>query len=88
MEAIILHCFESHKSDFSGDIKFTYDRYESFWLQNEQDNNWLMRNRDGSFVPCKVSYYPLPYYKDLRALIEIGQSDFREIPVYFLFRSV
>ncbi len=45
-----------------------------------------MRNRDTTMVDCKIVYFPLDDAKTI-ALIEIGKSDFREIPIHFLFES-
>lgn len=87
MSDLITYCFNEHLKDIGGEVSFTLDQYRSFWEQYKPENNYQMKNRDGSFVNCKVAYYPLPYYKDLRALIEIPMNegtDFREVPVHFL----
>lgn len=81
---LVKHCFEEHKKDFNGDIKFTYEEYLKFWVNCYPKSKYEMRNRDGTYSKCHVVYYPLPYYKDLRALIELDQNDLREVPVHFL----
>lgn len=87
MNKVIKFCFDEHVKDLNEEIKFTYEQYESFWLNHKLGDNYRMKNRDGSYVNCKVVYYPLPYYADLRALIELEREvgvDLRDVPVYFL----
>lgn len=84
---LIEHCFNIHKDSFGGNIKFTFEQYESFWKTHQIGDKYDMRSRDESVVVCKVAYYPLPNYSDLRALIEIkleNGTDFREVPVHYL----
>lgn len=85
-EQLIRICFDSHVKE-RGAIKFTLDEYRSFWIAHKVGNVYTLTNRDGSTHLCKVAYYPLPYYDDLRALIEIDKgdyNDFREVPIRFL----
>lgn len=78
-------CFQIHKELYEGDIKFTFEEYKDFWEQHSPNKEYRMVNRDKSEVACRVVYYPLPAYKDLRALIQLsGTTDFREVPVRFL----
>lgn len=87
MKDVIQHCFNEHSKDLDDAIKFTYEEYEKFWLSHNTGDNYRMKNRDGSYVFCKIAYYPLPYYPDLRALIEIERDagvDLRDVPVCFL----
>lgn len=83
----IKHCFKNHKESFDGKIKFTRYQYTEFWLTHQIGDVYSMASRDGSVVECKVAYYPMPEYKDLRALIEIDLTkgtDFREVPIHYL----
>lgn len=85
-EQLIQHCFNEHAKDIGG-VNFAFEEYKAFWTNHSTNSEYVLNNRDGSIVICKVAYYPLPYYKDLRALIEInkgGWIDFREVPVRFL----
>ena len=81
-------CYEAHKRDLGGDkLYFTYADYLNFETNHYSGAIYEMKNKDGSKVMCKVAYYPLPYYRDLRALIEIDMghyNDFRDVPVRFL----
>lgn len=85
-EQLIQHCFNEHAKDIGG-IQFSFEEYKAFWTSHAPGANYEMKNRDGSIVVCRVAYYPLPYYKDLRALIEINKvdwTDFPEVPIRFL----
>lgn len=87
MEDIIKHCFTEHAK--LGEIKFSYEQYEKFWVEHKVGDEYRMVNRDKTSVICKVAYYPLPDFADLRALIEIkikDGTDFREVPVHYLER--
>ena len=86
-EKLIQHCFDEHKKDFNDNIKFDFAQYEKFWKEHQIGDEYKMVNRDKSYVICKVAYYPLPTYPDLRALIEIKIEDgidYREVPIHFL----
>ena len=83
---LIEHCFRQHVIDMDG-VNFNFHDYLTFWLNHEVGKTYELKNRNGSIENCLIAYYPLPYYKDLRALIEIhkqGSIDFREVPVKFL----
>lgn len=85
-DQLILHCFNEHVKDL-GEVYFTFAEYWNFWVSHEPGDIYKMTNKDRSVVLCRVAYYPLPYFKDLRALIEIHKgdyNDFREVPVKFL----
>lgn len=46
-----------------------------------------MKNRDGSYVDCKVVYYPLDVPDDNVALIAIKMTngtDYREVPIRYI----
>jgi hypothetical protein len=47
----------------------------------------LMRNRSGDFVECRKVYFPLDEQRTI-CLIEIVPSDFREVPIHFLFNPL
>lgn len=84
---IIYHCYDEHLKLFDGKVKFTFEQYEIFWKNHQTGSDYKMKNRNGSMVDCKIAYYPLPYYDDLRAMIEIPMKDgfdFRDVPVHFL----
>lgn len=84
---LIQFCFDEHVKDIGGLVQFTFHEYASFWKGNEPGIKYELKNRNGSTETCVVAYYPLPYYKDLRALVEIKSGsyiDFREVPVRFL----
>lgn len=87
---LIKHCFDKHKESFDGKIKFTRYQYTEFWLTHQIGDVYSMASRDGSVVECKVAYYPMPNYADLRALIEIDLpkgTDFREVPTHYLIKK-
>lgn len=91
-DLLIYKCYEEHVKDIGGheEITFSFSHYYNFWTRHKVGAEYLMVNRDKSLVKCKVAYYPLPYYKDLRALIEIDKgmwTDFREVPVTFLHKQ-
>ena len=83
---LIHTCFNAHANDIGG-VNFSFEEYKSFWAGHSIGAIYEMKNKNGSTVRCKIAYYPLPYYKDLRALIEIDNitwTDYREVPVVFL----
>lgn len=89
-DELVIHCFNEHVKDIGGRVLFTFDEYRAFWLSHSVGDRYSMRNRDGSIIDCSVAYYPIPYYKDLRALIEISNGayiDFREVPIRFLIQN-
>lgn len=89
-DELIHFCFNEHVKDIGGKVFFTFDEYRSFWINHKTGDVYELVNRNGSFETCRVVYYPVPYYKDLRALVEIkkgGISDFREVPVKFLVQK-
>ena len=76
----IEYCFNEHKKDCGGKVKFTLSQYATFWLQDKPGNLYKMVNRDGSFMECEVLYYPLrstyengkvKMFSDLRALMRM-----------------
>lgn len=84
---IIHKCFQEHAADIGWGIKFTFDEYKNFWVNHSVGAAYEMKNRNGSTEIVKVAYYPLPYHKDLYALIEVMDSpflDLREVPVRYL----
>jgi len=86
---IIKACFDSHVQDMDEEIKFTFGEYRDFWEAHQIGDLYKMRNVNGSEDICKIAYYPLPNFVELRALVEIeikGGTDFREVPVHFLKR--
>jgi hypothetical protein len=89
----IQHCFDVHKSELpkAMKLKFTLFEYCEFWLTRQIGDEYTMASRDGTVVDCKVAYYPMPGYADLRALIEIalpnGGTDFREVPIHYLIKK-
>lgn len=80
---LIRHCYKEHIKDLEG-CKFSFYQYVKYWLIHERNKNFSIVNRDKSEVKCKSVYFPLPYYKELRALVDCGNNDLREVPVYFL----
>lgn len=89
-DLLIYKCYLHHVNDIGGEVDFSFSHYYNFWTRHNVGAEYLMVNRDKSLVKCKVAYYPLPYYKDLRALIEIDKgtwTDFREVPVTFLHKQ-
>lgn len=88
-EELIKICFESHIKDKGA--YFSFEEYRQFWVDHKIGDLYELKNKDGSIFICKIAYYPLPYYKDLRALIEIDNgdwNDFREVPVKFLKKII
>jgi hypothetical protein len=82
---LILHCYKEHKKDFEGNVKFKLIEYFKAWFRfNGKNKSFKLVNRNKSEMDCIIVYYPLPYYADLRALVEIGHCDFREVPIYYL----
>lgn len=82
----IEHCFNEHLKDL-GNVYFTLEEYTEFWVNHKPGKEYTMVNKDKSAVVVQVVYYPLPYYKDLRACIEFpipGGIDYREVPIKFL----
>jgi len=55
----IKSCFDKHVQDCDGNVKFTYEQYEQFWLEHQIGDIYMMKNTNGSEVECKVAYYPL-----------------------------
>lgn len=60
--------------------------------RNNPNFKWNMRNRDGSFIECRVVYFPIRTNYDLseiyvpaKALICIGENDFREVAYVYLY---
>jgi hypothetical protein len=87
---IIWHCFDVHKKEVA-DIKFDLLDYAEFWLSHHIGDRYEVINVNKSKFVCKVVYYPLPNFKDLRALVEVESDegvgcDIREVPVVFLTR--
>jgi hypothetical protein len=87
--SLIALCYHKHVEDMDGAVSFTYDQYEEFWLNNSAGSSYKLKNRNNSVENCKIVYYPLPYYRDLRALVEVKNknvtfTDYREVPVQFL----
>ena len=87
-DELIKKCYDVHLSDLGEQVTFTFEEYESFWKNHFFGKKYSMKNRSGPDVDCSVAYYPLPYYKDLRALIEMpmkdGGTDYREVPIMYL----
>lgn len=90
MDELIKKCFDEHVKDLVN-VYFSFEEYKQFWLDHNINNTYEMVNKDRSVLICKIAYYPLPYYKDLRALIEIVHedwSDFRDVPIKFLNKII
>lgn len=91
---LIYKCYEKQRAEnsspFTGKLKFTLHQYAEFWTAHKLGDVYTMSSRDGSVVECRVAYYPMPDYADLRALVEIQMpkgTDFREVPVHYLIRK-
>jgi len=90
----MIHCYTESIKDSKNRLKFSFNEYFNFWILHIQHtkNTFVMVNRDGSQVDCKIVYFPLPNDKDfnLKALIEIigdnypNDLDLREVPVHYL----
>lgn len=72
---LIKRCFDKHVESFGGKLKFTRYQYTEFWMSHKVGDVYSMASRDGTVVECKVAYYPMPNYADLRALIEIAKRN-------------
>ena len=82
----VKECYDSHIEDMP-DSFFSFEEYRDFWTNHNIGDVYEMKNRNGSVVTCTIVYYPLPYYKDLRALIEVDMVDgvdLRDVPIKFL----
>ncbi len=87
---VIRTCYNEHQADFAPSLQFSLIEYANFWIKSKPSTVYKMKNRDGTYVYCKVAYYPLPGFKDLRALVEIKMpngTDFREVPVHYLIET-
>lgn len=83
----IKYCFHKHAELFNGALKFSFEQYYKFWIEHKVGTVYKLKHRNGKFDLCKVAYYPLPYYNDLRALVEFERKDgvdLRDVPVHFL----
>ena len=87
-EKLIKHCYNVHINDLNKKAKFSFFEYRRCWRKFRHGTFWLISNRDKSINKCEIIYFPLPEYKELRALVEIKESkeeyDFRETPIYYL----
>lgn len=63
-DEIIVHCFNEHQKD-AGELKFTFEEYKRFWLECENRPAYKMKNMDGSYLDCKITYYPLNMTYDI-----------------------
>jgi len=89
--ATVIHCYKEHLKDIGGIVYFDMMEYALFWLNHFPGRKYTMTNKDKSQVIVTIAYYPLPYYKDLRACIEFpipGGIDFRDVPIKFLKPSL
>lgn len=59
--------------------------FKEAFKTHKPGKEYILVNRDKSEVECEIVYYPLPYYDDDRACIDLGNNDIREVPVRFLF---
>lgn len=60
---------------------------DEFSLNHRPNAQYKMKNRDGSYVDCKVVYYPLDVPDDNVALIAIKMTngtDYREVPIRYI----
>lgn len=60
---------------------------EEFYNLYDKNRNkdFILKNRDGSELLCRIVYYPLDNYDPARACIQIKDTtDFREVPIRFL----
>lgn len=86
----VKECYDAHINEIENTF-FSFEEYRDFWINHNLGDVYEMKNRNGSIVTCKIAYYPLPYYKDLRALIEIDMLDgvdLRDCPVKFLNKKI
>lgn len=56
---VIKHCFESHKKDCGGKIKFTLLQYAQFWVQHKTGDKYTMATKESEPLLCTMVYYPI-----------------------------
>lgn len=52
-------------------------------------NKYFLINSDGTKQECLLDYFPLPNYRDMRALVELGRGKelyWKEVPMKYLKR--
>lgn len=71
-------------------IRFTFDEYLIARKKYIGGNYYFLTHTDGAKQKCILDYFPLPGYKDMRALVEFGRGEdvyWKEVPVKYLEKT-